>query len=159
MLSPANSIFHSCYGRIIYHTNLSNRMLMTMNGRFHIHNQTSITCLRVSIPMQACTQSSGQFHIDRIILQQYLIISRPGTLLFMRETRTIAFIRVFCCPGNQRFLTDYRHKEYIAIISNTRSTKMGMGKAHDGSIVVIIAGTGIPAKETGIRTQLHHSMR
>ena len=158
MLSPANSIFHSCYGRIIYHTNLSNRMLMTMNGRFHIHNQTGITCLRVSIPMQACTQSSGQFHIDRIILQQYLIISRPGTLLFMRETRTIAFIRVFCCPGNQRFLADYGHKEYIAIISNTRSTKMGMGKAHDGSIVVIIAGTGIPAKETGIRTQLYHSM-
>lgn len=114
----------------------------------------SYTC-KVS---KADSYSGNLFPKDRIILQQYLIISRSGTLLFMRETRTIAFIRVFCCPGNQRFLANYGHKEYIAIVSNTRSTKMGMGKAHDGSIVVIIAGTGIPAKETGIRTQLYHSM-
>ena len=92
----------------------------------------------------------GQFGLDFLVGQRHGIISCFRVLVLMREGgSTIQRVGLEVC------LLGGGAEQQVAQVDATSSTQVGVRKAFQGWVTVMIAGTGIPVAGPGIRTELH----
>ena len=107
-----------------------------------------------SIPLNATTLGGRQLYIDIIIFQTHLVISGACRLFRMREQRVNAE-RSFRLLIRQC----HRHKRDIIQVTSAGSGEMGMAEACNGTVWIKISGNTVPARQSVVRTELHHAKR
>ena len=113
----------------------------------HIQYNFRIFTGGVLIAVNTVSLSSGQFYIDILILQHYLIITGAGFLLVMGE----------CGRGAS---ATGRHQCNVDQVRSSRTTQTGMAKAKNGTPVIVIPGSIAPVgRFTGVRRKLYHTKR
>ena len=104
------------------------------------------------VSLDATTFGCGQFHIDMVVFQTYLIVACIGALFIVRKLGVDAQRR-FCLFVGQ---CD-RHERDVVQVACTCSRKVGMAEAGDGAVRIKIAGDAVPSRKSVVRAELHHT--
>ena len=90
--------------------------------------------------MNAHALRGGELHSDAVVGKHYFIITGLGFLGRMGEARAIAVFWAVGGAGIEPEATRLGLYEYIAEVGMARAAQMGVAEAHDGVVLVAVAG-------------------
>ena len=125
---------------------------------------------RERIFMHANPLGCRQLCFHAVVGQHHFIVAGTGYLRIVRETRTVAAVRVGCRSGIQFQFAGSRHNQDIAEVGMSGSAKMRMAEPDDTTVLMLIAGTifistrlilaiHVMRDRVCVRTQLNQSER
>ena len=128
---------------IVFHPDLRPKRLavVIIDTMIQVEDDTSFCIFRESITMYTYTRSSRQLGFYPIIIQYDFIITWYGFFGFVRETGTIAILRMIGSSRIQLQFAGSRHNQDIAQIGMSRTIEMRMAETYDGRIIISISGT------------------
>lgn len=109
---------------------------------------------RKRVTLDAATLRGCQLHLDSVIFQKNLIITRRRTFLLVRELGMYAQRRRRLYVGQGD-----RHKRNVIQIACAGTRKVCMTESGNGAVRIIIPRNPVPARQTVVRTQLYHTER
>jgi len=118
---------------------------------FQIDDHVAGNARRKAIAVESCTLGRGQFDVDAVIRQGDGIPAGLGSLATLVEAGGVAVVE-------PRGSAD-RHEQDVAVVRDTRATQVRVGKAVENVVGEVVARATVPAFQTGVGTELHHSER
>ena len=100
--------------------------------------------------MKTHMRGGSQFHLNAFISKFYCVVAGCGLLISVREVGSGTE-----AVGSENQGLGCGTQQYIAQIEAARTTQVGVGEAFQGTVVVVVAGAGIPVASAGIGTQLY----
>lgn len=114
-----------------------------------IENYLRLICFRKRVAVEAYPISRRQFSENVVVVEADGIVAGPRRFVLVTKARSVAFTGFIgiCVEIVQ---TNCRHQQDVAVIWNAGATQMGMTKAVDDVIGVVITGTSIPPSQASI---------
>ena len=116
-----------------------------------IHDDTMFTLFGESITVHADVVGGGHLGGDAIV-ELHHIVTRLSILVFVRKRKCILLIY------NGRVAYE-RGDEDVAVIRAAGTAEMGVRKAINATVAIVIARTAVPAIKTRVRAKLDGAKR
>ena len=155
---PIGRAFVSAYLGVAHHLNHHVAVELMLNAIIQVQDEARVLGFGESVAMNGRTCRGGQLGLHPVTVQEDGVIARLGHLALVGEGGTPGQLLTFGRNRTDILRPHGGHQQHVAIVRTTRTTKVGMGKAIDGAVRIIITGAGIPLVYTRIGAGLNHAV-
>jgi hypothetical protein len=111
---------------------------------------------RKGVLMDAGAFGGGELGLDAVIAKQDGVVARSGGFILVGEAGPVAGGGIIARAGVELVGPGAGHEEDIEHVADAGTAQVGVAKAHDGGVGIVIAGAPVPTFVVSIGTELHH---
>ena len=126
-----------------------------------VNHKTIALLFQISVAMISHTSVGRKFDNGRrpFIIQHHLIIASLGSLVPVPEMMLVYLTHFGAKPKLTHLKKIQRHQQHIAVVGAARAAEVGVAKAEDGVVTVVVATAAVPTLEACVGRRLNLAER